>query len=61
MIIVKDGIIHVEDTGVTLRTLLQVANDNQVPGKRVYKIAYTNGIVIGSVRIRQEKKKSVSP
>lgn len=49
----KEGAIHITDLGVTLRTLMAVAADNQIPGKRVYNIAYTDGVVIGSVRIKQ--------
>ena len=51
MITCTDGIITVEDLGVTLRTLLAVAADHAVQGKRVYKVSYKR-VVIGSVRIR---------
>jgi hypothetical protein len=49
--------IHIEDIGVTVRTLLAVAADGyKVNPKRVWKISYgDSNVVIGSVRIRTKE------
>ena len=48
-------VIDIEDLGVTVRTLLAVANDAaKTVKKRTWKIRYKHAIV-GSIRIKLEK------
>lgn len=53
---VDEGVLTIPDLGVTLRTLLAVAsNGYSLSGRRTWKIDYKS-VVIGSVRVKTERK-----
>jgi hypothetical protein len=49
--VLEDGTIPVPHLGFTLRTLLAVAADNAIEGKRQYSVTY-KGAIICKVRIK---------
>ena len=59
MVMFSQGVIHVEDLGVTLRTLLKVAADNKLPGKRIYKVAYKDGMLQRKVALIANHRKNI--